>query len=353
MILAVAMDQDGRPLCTEMLPGNTADVTVLAPLLRRLRERFGLGRLCLVADRGMISEATLATLEEQGIDYILGLRERQRPKLYDRLLADPAPPVPLCHTRADGSQTLLSAKEVRLHGRRYILCRNEAEAERDRQLREAVLAQLANELAHSEVGLVRNRAWRRYLRRSGPGPAFAIDATKVAADARHDGTFVLRTNTTLPPLRVMMRYRDLWRVEELFRRAKAVLRTRPIYHSSDAAIRGHVFCSYLALLLQEELYRRCAAAGFVPEWDEALRDLDRLQEATISQHGKTWRVRTEATGLATPLLRAGGIALPPRVRPVADATTPNTPTATTSAPARPRRGRPPKLRQTTPPATRP
>ncbi|WP_039889290.1 IS1634 family transposase, partial [Acidiphilium sp. PM] len=76
MILGVVIDQDGRPICTEMWPGNTADVSVLVPVIDRLRSRFGITRVCVVADRGMISAATIAALEERGLEYVLGARER-------------------------------------------------------------------------------------------------------------------------------------------------------------------------------------------------------------------------------------------------------------------------------------
>lgn len=76
MILAVVIDGDGRPICTEMLPGNTADATVLLLIVDRLRERFHIGRMCVVADRGMISAAIIAALEQRGLEYILGARER-------------------------------------------------------------------------------------------------------------------------------------------------------------------------------------------------------------------------------------------------------------------------------------
>ena len=69
MVLAVVLDGEGRPVCTEMLPGNTADMTVLLPIVDCLRSRFGIGRLCVVADRGMISAATIAALEKRGLDY--------------------------------------------------------------------------------------------------------------------------------------------------------------------------------------------------------------------------------------------------------------------------------------------
>ena len=76
MILGLVVDGDGRPICTEMWPGNTADVTTLLPVVDRLRERFSIGRVCVVADRGMISAATIAGLEERKLESILGARER-------------------------------------------------------------------------------------------------------------------------------------------------------------------------------------------------------------------------------------------------------------------------------------
>jgi len=66
MIFAVLLDGDGRPVCTEMWPGNTADVTTLVPVVDRLRTRFSIGRVCIVADRGMISAETIAELEARG-----------------------------------------------------------------------------------------------------------------------------------------------------------------------------------------------------------------------------------------------------------------------------------------------
>jgi len=143
---------------------------------------------------------------------------------------------------------------------------------------------------------------------------FAIDEARVAEDARFDGIFVLRTNTTLDPLQAMLRYRELQGVEQLFRSAKSLLATRPIFHKRDATIRGHVFCSFLALVLQKELADRCAARGFQPEWAEVLRDLDRFQEVEVEQDGKRFILRTPTTGCAGKLFQTLGVALPPNIR---------------------------------------
>ena len=125
---------------------------------------------------------------------------------------------------------------------------------------------------------------------------------------------MLRTNARITPLQAMLRYRELLAVETLFRKTKGVLRTRPIYHSSDAAIRGHVFCSFLALVLRKELDACCRKAGFRPEWGDVLRDLDRLQEVEIARDGRRMTLRTPAAGVVGPLFKAAGVALPPNIR---------------------------------------
>ena len=314
MIVGVVIDADGRPVCSEMWPGNTADVGVLIPVIDRLRTRFGIGRVCVVADRGMISAATIAALEERGLEYVLGARERTDALVRTVVLADRQPFTPLCVERAGGRQTQLFAKEVRVEGRRYIVCRNEAEAAKDAADRQAIVAGLEQQLRRGDKSLIGNSAYRRYLRAASDQRAFEIDVGKLADEARYDGVFVLRTNARLTPLQAVLRYRDLMQVEQLFRTAKALMRTRPIYHASDAAIRGHVFCSFLALILRKELDERCRATGFRPEWGDVLRDLDRLQEVEICKDGQQITLRTPATGVIGPLFKAARIALPQNVR---------------------------------------
>src|SRR6266576_1639995 len=247
MIFGLVMDQDGRPLCCELWPGNTADVTTLLPVVDRLRARFSVGRICVVADRGMISAQSIAALEERKLEYVLGVRERSSAEVRSTVIDDQTPFVPLVVPRVSAEH-------------------------------------------------------------------FAVDETRVAEDARFDGLYVLRTNTKLTPLQVMLRYRDLLRVEQLFRQAKAVLATRPIYHSSDMAIRGHVFCSFLALLLVKELENRLHRHNIAAEWDDILRDLDRLQEIELEQDGKRFLLRTPTTGVAGKLFQAVGVALPPNLQ---------------------------------------
>ena len=312
MILAVLLDGDGRPVCSEMWPGNTADVSTLIPVIDRLQRRFAIARVCVIADRGMISAETMAELEARRLLYILGVRERTDKLVRELVLDDPAPFVPLTMTKR-GKETDYEAKTVKLAGRCYIVCRNHQEAVKDAADRAAIVAALQRQLSKGDKALVGNTGYRRYLK-TIRDDHFAIDLDKVEEDKKFDGIFVLRTNTDLNPLHAMLCYKQLWTVEHTFRTAKHLFSTRPIFHKLDETIRGHVFCSFLALVLKKELEDRIAALGRVGSWPEIIADLDSLTEAEMEQDGKRFVVRSAPRLAASLALRAAGVALPPTVR---------------------------------------
>ncbi len=153
------------------------------------------------------------------------------------------------------------------------------------------------------------------MRLEGPG-RFAIDEDRITEEARFDGIWVLRTNTAYPTATVALQYKRLWMVEAMIRTTKAILETRPIYHKCDETIRGHVFCSFLALLLKAELEKRLEARGEAWECAEVLRGLDNLQEVAAVFRGRHYRLRSQFTGQAYTALRAAGVPVPPTIREV-------------------------------------
>jgi hypothetical protein len=122
-------------------------------IVDRLRRRFGIGRVCVVADRGMISAETIAGLEARGLDYILGAREHTDKLVRQIVLDDQAPFVPLAIDRRQG-ETQLFVKEVGRAGVRYIVCRNYSEAANDRAVREAIVAALDAQLKRGDKALI-------------------------------------------------------------------------------------------------------------------------------------------------------------------------------------------------------
>src|ERR1700735_3168624 len=218
--------------------------------------------------------------------------------------------VPLTIPRQKG-ETDLAVKDVVVAGRRYVLCRNEEQARKDAETRTALLAGLERKLTQGDKALVGNAGYRRFLA-DPAGNGFTIDAAKVEADARFDGLFVLRTNTRLTALQVVLRYRNLLAVEQGFLAAKTLLATRPIFHRTDAAIRGHVFCTFLALVLQKELLDRLTArGGGIPEWRRIVDDLIDLSTVEIEQDGRRALLRTAPRPSIDPICRAIGLTLPP------------------------------------------
>jgi transposase len=322
MVVGAVLDGQGRPICCELWPGNTTDVTTLIPVVDRLRSRFGVRRVCIVADRGMISQETIAALEqdERGWQYILGARMRSQNEVKDEVLsrAGRYRVVHLKRVQSDDPSPL-KVKEVWVDDRRFVVCLNEDEARKDAADREAIVAALREQLRRGDKALVGNQGYRRYL--SGGGPEhFRIDEAKVAEDARYDGKWVLRTNTDLDTAEVALQYKQLWMVEQWFRSCKALLQTRPISHRCDETIRGHVFCSVLALVLRQELQARLEERGHECEWADVIQDLDRLQVVEVEQDGKRFLLRSEAQGTCGKVFQTVGVALPPAVQQVSPTT---------------------------------
>ena len=318
MIVGAVLDGDGRPLCCEMWPGNTTDVKTLIPIVDGLYRRFHLLKVCIVADRGMISRETVNDLEQQGWPYILGARMRRCNEVREQVLGARGR-FRVVHPRSSDRDdpAPLKVKEVWVGDRRYVVCVNEDEAKKDRADREAIVAALREQLRQGDKSLVGNKGYRRFLRSAGPGH-FVVDEAKIAEEARYDGTWVLRTNTELPTAGVALQFKRLWTVEHWFRACKSLLDTRPIYHKCDETIRGHVFCSFLALLLRHELRARLAAKGQAFEWADVLADLERLHYVDVEQEGKRFRLRSELQGTAGRVFQAVGVAVPPTVQPLAE-----------------------------------
>ena len=314
MVVGVVINDEGRPICCEMWPGNTTDVKTLVTITQGLRQRFQIQRFCIVADRGMISAENLKYLEAQNtIAYILGTRMRKDKEVREQVLT--------CGGRYQevhplGSKTKdpspLKVKEVRHMGHRYIVCLNERQATRDKLTREAIIKALEEKIPKGPKGLVGNKGYRRYVKIEKDSTS--IDFEKVKAEARFDGKWILRTNTDLATAQVALKYKELWQVERVFRDVKSMLETRPVFHQRDDTIRGHVFCSFLALVLRKELERHLEKAGHIFEWSHIKQDLRALQETHIEENGTQLAIRSKAEGVCGKVFQAVGMAMPPTIR---------------------------------------
>ena len=310
MVVGMVLDSNGRPICCEMWPGNTADAKTLVPVASRLQQRFGVTSVAIVADRGMVSNATISELEKLGWQYILGARMRSSNEVKLQVVGragryrevhpkspDPKAPSPL------------KVKEVWVDEHRYVVCLNEDQATKDRLDRDAIVKALTDALKKGDKSLVGNQGFRRYLRTSRE--PFSIDKEKIKLEERYDGKWVLRTNMSLSAAETALKYKQLWMVEDIFRTMKSVLETRPVYHKCDETILGHVFCSFLSLVVRKELQERLESKGMRLEWADIQRDVDGLQETQFDLDGKSYVLRSQTKGVLGKVAHAVGVALPP------------------------------------------
>ena len=170
MVVGAVLDGEGRPLCCELWPGNVTDVKTLIPIVDRLRTRFQIRSICIVADRGMISKETIAQLQadERQVHYILGARLRNVKEIYETVLSRGGRYRVVHEARRKSTDpSPLKVKEVRIDDRRYVVCLNDEQVKKDRADREAIVSALREQVKQNAKSMVGNKGYRKYLQDDG------------------------------------------------------------------------------------------------------------------------------------------------------------------------------------------
>jgi transposase len=319
VIVALAVTRDGMPVRSWVLPGNTADVTTVARIKEDLRA-WRLGRCVFVGDAGMYSADNLKALSLGLGRYILAVPMRKVKDVETEVLKRPG--------RYRQIADNLQVKEIWVgegeRRRRYVLCLNPEEAERQRCHREAVLAEIEAELALLErrdddhpkaaCDLMASRRHGRYLSTDGRGRP-RLDAAKVKAAAAFDGKFVITSNDdSLSAEDLALGYKGAWIIESCFRRMKQTgLQVRPMFHWSARRIVAHVKLCVLALQIQRAAEIRCALP-----WARIADQLDALKVVRYQLDSRTIVQRTKIIEELAVTLKKLGVSTPKQVLTVAE-----------------------------------
>jgi arginine repressor len=307
LVLGVAVDRNGWPISWEIFPGNTADGKAFGAMIKKMRQRFRIRRVILVADRGMISKGSIEELtenEEAPYDYILGCRMRKHKEVREAVLSTGG--------RYTEVMKNLKVKEVCIEDRRYIVCLNEEEAQKDAATREAILEHLQQKIEkQGGKSLVGNKGFARYVKVEKG--SVKIDKEAVKRESRFDGKFVLRTNTDLAADEVAKTYKGLWRVERIFREQKNTLAVRPLFHHRDDTSLGHIVASFIALRLEVDLHSRLKEREITASWPDLMRDLGQVHAVRVELDGKQYLLRTNLEGTSYQAFAAAGVRPPSAV----------------------------------------
>jgi len=303
MVIGVVMRRDGRSLCCEFWLGNMSDIESLKVVVGRIKQRFSIQRVIIVCDRGMVSRENISFLEKEEFGYILGVRLRKVKRFKRDVLARAG--------RYRQVKENLKVKEVQLGEERYIVCLNPEEERREKEKRAQLIMDIEEKLKVFPSRVITNRGYKKYLKIAKG--TVKLNLAKIEEEARFDGKFVLTTNTELSAEEVAVTYENLLQVECAFRYLKDIMETRPVYHHTAENTKGHIFCSYLALLLGIELRRRLKQKGEIHSWDEIIRDLRSLQAIKINIDGKSFLLRSDFEGVAYRCFMAVGLKPPPQI----------------------------------------
>jgi transposase len=311
-VVGLVLDNSGYPVCTEIWPGNTADVTTLMPIANRLKSRFKIENVCIVADRGMISKNTIEQLTQMNWSYIFGAKMRNINEV-KTVLSDTSPFFEVTGEREKSTDPApLKDKDVFVNDNRYIVCLNEEEARKDKYTRDNILTTLEDSLRKGDKSIIGNRGYKRFIKTGKDH--FSIDYEKANEEEQFDGKFILKTDLGIPADQVALQYKQLLQVESMFRATKSLLDTRPIYHKRDENIRGHIRCSFLALILRKRLFdimEKHRKDDEKPiEWDDLIKHLELLSISELTIDGKKFIIRSKAESNAVKVFKALGIRLP-------------------------------------------
>jgi transposase len=277
VVVALAVTREGIPVRSWVLPGNTTDVNTVEKVRADLRG-WNLGRAMFVADSGMNSQDNRAELSRACGKYLLACRMANVAQIKRDVLSK--------RGRYTTFRDNLQAKEVIVgdgeRRKRYILCFNPKEAERQHKHRQDVIACLERELqshpnsnasAQWAIELLASRRYKRYLRVTKSG-YIRIDRGAVRQAAKYDGKWVLETNDDTISLEdAAMGYKGLMVIERCFRSLKRTqIKMMPMYHWLSRRIETHVKICVLALMIERIAERTCGQP-----WSKIARALQKLQ----------------------------------------------------------------------------
>jgi transposase len=320
IIVGLALSRDGYPVRSWVFPGNTADVSTVA----KVRQDLSAWRLCrmiFVGDRGMISDDNLAELSRGGGRYILGVRLRSGDEVEEVLsrtgrfkkVADNLRVKEVWHPGKDAGE----------RRKRYIVCHNPIEEQRQKDRREEIIRELTAELevltksgkAHPKRAcqLLTSRRFGPYLKQLKSG-RLKINLQKIAAEEKRDGKYVLITNDeTLTPEDVALGYKQLLRVEDCFQDLKSDIRIRPMYHHAPHRIRAHVVLCMMALLLERMVERACGDT-----WRNLRNQLKKQKMVQFISRKKRVIQTTNPTSQIRNIFKSLEIKLPPTIHSITD-----------------------------------
>lgn len=274
IVLGLLVDQLRNPVSYHVYQGNTYEGKTMQDALARLKSKYRIDKVIVVADSAMINKENREFIDQtEGLMYIIGDRIRNLPKAVSEFLIASENHHPLL-VKAEN----YTFSSLEYNGRRIICTYSEKRARKDRFEREKLIAKAEKWLANPTVlKKVQRRGVGRFIKPT-ENEVYQLDLANISRDEKWDGYKAIATTTSLPVTEVLGKYSDLFEVEHAFRTLKSQLEIRPVYHWTDKRIEGHIAMCFLAFSFLNYLRNLTGL-----QHREIIRALDMMQVSKVKE----------------------------------------------------------------------
>ncbi|WP_273333255.1 IS1634 family transposase [Dictyoglomus turgidum] len=321
VVLGLLVDKEGRPIGYELFSGNTIDSKTMVKILRKLKEKFSIDKIVIVADKGLNSRLNLKIIREAGYDYIVASRLKNASKeVLEEVFEQEG------YKRLDG-KSYLNAEEIYGDEFKYkvlertnvikdeegkefkieenlIITYSSKRARKDKEDRERLVSK-AKELLENKgsITALEKKGARRYLKKKSKTEEYELDEEAIKKDEKFDGYYAIQTSKKdMDVEEVLGAYHDLWKIEQSFRVMKSCLEIRPIYHFTESRIKGHFVICFLAFLLQRTLEYILRKKGKEISSERIMEAIDSMNFIEIEIKGKKYLIKQRTEGGAIDIL---------------------------------------------------
>lgn len=324
VVLGLLMDQEGRPVGFDLYSGETFEGNTVETALDKLKERFQIGKIIWVSDRGFCSSKTFEALKKRGYEYIIGAKLKSMSAAVQKEVLDLTSYQPMMEGNDDELRyKILEIKPPRKKGasreeesvpERIICTWSQTRANKDKADRQRLLKK-AEELIQSPSKVNNKRGAKKYLKTETKTQG--LDEAKIKADEAWDGIYGIRSNNAeMSPQDIQQAYHQLWRIEECFRVLKTNLETRPVYHWSEKRIEGHFVLCFIAFLLERTLEIMLREEKIDYSVRKIRESLNRLELSILKIKDKRYLLRADQDELGGNILKTLKIKKPKRFEPI-------------------------------------
>lgn len=337
VVVGLLIDPEGIPIGFDVYPGNTFEGHTLEKVLTKLKKRFNIRHVIIVADRGINSKINLKSIKDMGFDYVVGCRLKTLAKDIQKevLDIDSYKDLPI-HTSIEEEQFVLKIKELAYKNEliypdpqspkkkkrerlieRLICTWSSKRAEKDKKDRQR-LTEKALKLLENPSQLKYTRGAKKYISSiTDPNPA--LDTEKIKKDQQWDGFYGIQcSHSKISPQEIMDAYKTLWKIEESFGIFKTTLQARPVFHWTEKRIRGHLVCCFIAFLLERTLEIKLKENKISHSVEKIREALQQLEASLVSVDNEEYYLRSSVSGLAREILTTLKIKMPRSLLPVSE-----------------------------------